>query len=323
MPISFPIDDIVPFSPFTQPVIVLIGPTAIGKTGLSIEMAKVFDCEIVSMDSMQVYRYMDIGTAKATEEERDGVSHHLIDIVNPDEDYDAKHFVTDACKAVDDIHARNRIPLITGGTGLYLRALTSGLFACGKQYPEIRSHLKARLREEGSSVLYNELRLCDTSSAQRIHKNDTQRVIRALEIYLGTGIPWSQHILQQAAEKERLLFHKLLLLGIACKRELLYERINRRCEIMVEQGLEAEVRGLLERGYSPHLKSMMSIGYRHMTNYIQGEWTRERMEQLLARDTRHYAKRQLTWFQHTSGIEWFEREGKNKIIDFTKRWISL
>ncbi len=308
--------------PVHRPVIALVGPTAIGKTGLSLEMAKVFDCEIISMDSMQVYRYMDIGTAKATVRERTDIPHHLIDIVDPDEDYDAERFVGDACKSIEDIHAGGKIPLITGGTGLYLRALKEGLFSGGTRYPKIRAELQVRLREEGSSNLHKELSLYDCITANRIHQNDTHRLLRALEIYYGSGTPWSQHLKQHEKEKSPHRFDNMLVLGLACERDLLYRQIDSRTQIMLNSGLEDEVRGLLDRGYSSQLKSMSSIGYRHMVMFIQGVWDKLDMERLLARDTRRYAKRQFTWFHKDLDIVWFDRRKSAEIMAYTASWLE-
>lgn len=269
---------------------------------------------------MQVYRRMDIGTAKATKEERREIPHHLIDIVDPDEEYDAERFVNDSCKAIKDILGRNKTPLITGGTGLYLRALAEGLFAGGIQYPELRALLKERLAKEGSSKLHDELRTCDCISAKRINVNDTQRLIRALEIYHGSGIPWSQHLLSQAKKKEGTRFTNMLQIGLTCDREILYDRINKRCSVMINAGLEQEVQGLLEAGYNVELKPMKSIGYRHMVNYLKGTWNRQEMEIYLTRDTRHYAKRQLTWFLNSTDTHWFDISAPAKIIEYIAAW---
>lgn len=308
--------------PITQPVLVLVGPTAIGKTALSLELAKAFDCEIISMDSMQVYRCMDIGTAKVTVEERSIIPHHLIDIVDPDQEYDAERFVSDSGTAIQDIHARSRIPLLTGGTGLYLRSLTEGLFAGGQQYPEIRARLKTRLAREGNSNLHKELNVYDCVSACKIHANDTHRLIRALEIYYGSGLPWSQHLLLQAEEKGDPRFTRLLQIGLTCDRKLLYERINKRTGDMIQSGLEREVRGLLEMGYGAELSPMMSIGYRHMINFIKGIWDMPEMERVLARDTRRYAKRQFTWFYNTDNIVWFDIAEPVKILRYVTEWLE-
>lgn len=300
-------------SHIAAPVLILIGPTAIGKTALSLHIAELFHCEIISVDSMQVYRHMDIGTAKVSREEQERVRHHLIDIVNPDEEYDAACFVRDAERAIAEIHGRGKIPLLTGGTGLYLRALLHGLVPGIGSFPEIRVELEQRLAREGSNKLHELLSVIDRSSAIRIHKNDTHRLLRALEIYEGTGKTWSDHILEQHQEQARR-FSRLFQIGLTCERQLLYRRIDQRTRIMVENGLEQEVRCLLERGFSPQLKSMQSIGYRHMVQHLSGEFDALEMERILARDTRRYAKRQFTWFTVAKNIEWFDVRNQKNII---------
>ena len=270
---------------------------------------------------MQVYRYMDIGTAKVTPRERALYPHHLIDIVDPDQDYDAERFVIDCLAAIQKIHFRNRIPLGTGRTGLYLKSLLEGLFDGGRQYPEIRLRLKERLAVEGSSTLHKELMLYDCISANKIHSNDTHRLIRALEIYYGSGVPWSQHLQAQAEQKRTPRFLKILQIGLTCKREFLYERINRRCSLMLDAGLEQEVRGLLNSGYGSTLKSMSSIGYRHMVNYILKVSNKQEMEERMARDTRRYAKRQLTWFSGAKDIIWNDISDTKNTINYINNWI--
>lgn len=308
--------------PVTSPVLVLVGPTAIGKTDLSIELAKKFNCEIISMDSMQVYKYMDIGTAKITEEEMAGIPHHLLSIVEPDEDYDAANFARDACAAITAIIAQEKIPLITGGTGLYLKSLTEGLFSHIPEFPEIRQNLKERITRDGLHVLHEELIACDHVSGDKINANDRQRVLRGLEIFLGTGTPWSTHIARQQQKKHPARFTNLLQIGLTTERERLYDRINRRTTLMLERGLEQEVRGLLDRGYSEELKSMNSIGYRHMVNYICDRWTQEETERLLARDTRRYAKRQYTWFNHIDQLEWMDVENRPAVTRRVQEWLD-
>ena len=308
---------------FDLPVLILVGPTAIGKTELSLELARHFNCEIISVDSMQVYRYMDIGTAKVTNKERGGIAHHLINIVDPDESYDAARFTKDALTAIVKIHAKGKIPLLTGGTGLYLRALISGIFQGPPVDRTLRQQLKHRLQTEGSDVLHDELSLYDCISADKIHKNDSQRLLRALEIYHSSGKTWSEYLDSKESGKHQVKFTNMLQIGLACDRSVLYDRINLRTEIMLESGFEDEVRGLLDRGYSRDLKSMGSIGYRHMINYIFGDWQFEEMKRLLARDTRRYAKRQLTWFGRIDDLNWIEVENMSKIIKTTENKLDL
>lgn len=290
-----------------QPVLVLVGPTAIGKTALSLAIAKRYSCEIISLDSMQVYRYMDIGTAKASKEERAAIPHHLIDIVDPDEEYNAQRYADDALKTIAEIHCRGKIPLLTGGTGLYLRSLTEGFFSDIGDFPEIRASLHERVKRGELANLHQELQNIDPESGARIHANDTSRIIRGLEIFLGTGKTWTQCITEQKQAKPSHSFAKILELGLTTERKKLYADINRRTGQMIEQGLEEEVKRLLAMGYPAHLKSMQSIGYRHMLTFLSGQWKRGEMEEFLARDTRRYAKRQYTWFNKMP-IQWFQRE---------------
>lgn len=288
--------------PISTPVLILIGPTAVGKTALSLALAERFSCEIVGLDSMQIYRHMDIGTAKATAEERSMVPHHLLDVATPDEEYHVARYVADATTACRKIIARGNRPLLVGGTGLYLKSLLEGLFEIPVVPNTLRTNLKKRLLEEGRAVLFAELGLCDKKSASRIHPHDTHRLLRALEIFQATGLPWSEHLQKQQVQP---VLTKVLQLGLLCERETLYERINLRVEQMVGAGLLAEVEKLLDMGYGADLKAMQSIGYRHMLQYIQGHWDWEKAIFLLARDTRHYAKRQMTWFAADPQIRWF------------------
>ncbi len=298
----------------TAPVVVLIGPTAIGKTALSLEIATRFSCEIISMDSMQVYRFMDIGTAKASPEERALVPHHLIDIIDPDDQYDAARFVNDAMQAIADITGRGRVPLITGGTGLYLTALTKGLFEELSVSDEIRDRLRQRLDMEGRDVLHRPLCAVDPESGQRIHINDTQRLLRGLEIFTATGIPWSEHLRRQqaAAPSHRLV--NMLQIGLSCVRSQLYYRIEQRTIKMMCDEFQLEVEGLLARGYASTLPSMQSIGYRHMLGCITGQWDRATATTELIRDTRRYAKRQMTWFGRSAEIHWYDREQHSQVL---------
>jgi len=303
-----------------DPVLVLVGPTAIGKTALSLQLAQQYNCEIISVDSMQVYRYMDIGTAKATLEEREEVKHYLIDVVDPDENFDASVFANMSLAHIKEIHSRGKIPLLTGGTGLYLKALLEGIFPDVPSDDMVRKELKKRLEDEGSSKLHEELSLIDYKSAVKIHPNDSHRVLRALEIYRLTGRKWSDLLTEHFAEKD-VSFSKLLQIGLTCERDLLYERINSRCEIMLQSGLEEEVRNLSGAGYSPELKSMKSIGYRHMCEYLDGLYGTEDLKRLLARDTRRYAKRQYTWFSGMKDLEWMEVSEPDVVVARVGGWL--
>lgn len=289
----------------TTPVVVLVGPTAVGKTALSLQIATEFGGEIISMDSMQVYRGMDIGTAKATPAERRQVTHHLIDIRDPDEQYHAASFVADTLTAIRAIAERGRIPLITGGTGLYLSALLNGLFDTVEGTQAIRASLQERLQREGREPLYRELQQADPASAVRIHPNDTQRLLRGLEIFQATGVPWSEHLQRQQLTAPPQ-FSRLLLLGLHCDRDLLIERISLRSRQMMSHDFAAEVAGLLARGYGANLPSMQSIGYRHMAACLAGSCDRESATEALIVDTRRYAKRQRTWFRRYADLHWHD-----------------
>ncbi len=275
---------------------------------------------------MQVYKYMDIGTAKPTPDERAVCPHHLIDIIFPDENYTAGRFVEDSEAIIKNIIENNNIPLLVGGTGLYLKALFNGLFDSAPTDHEVRSKLKKRLEGEGREKLYSELKKSDPVSAEKIHINDTQRLIRALEIFHVTGVPWSQHVEQQKSlENNRtnlLQNQKVLKIGLTCDRDYLYGKINNRVEHMVTEGLLDEAKTLLEMGYGPFLNSMQSIGYRHMINYLEGIWTWEKSLEMLARDTRRYAKRQFTWFGRDPDIKWFHVGDQDKIVTTVKDFIK-
>ena len=302
-------------------IVVLVGPTAIGKTELSLAVAEEFGGEIISMDSMQIYKYMDIGTAKPTPGERRRVPHHLVDFVDPAEPYHVGRYVADARSAIEQVAAGKRLPMLVGGTGLYMRGLLDGIFDLPAIPREIRENVLRMLQEKGTDFLHRELAGIDPESAARIHPHDSQRLSRALEIWQATGIAWSRHLaLQQEAAAQRHETYQVLKIGLNCDRPLLYARINRRVEIMVEQGIVREVEGLLARGYSRDLNSMQSIGYRHMINYIDGIWPWDEALTLLARDTRRYAKRQLTWFTRDREINWFRPDEAGPVRALVKKF---
>lgn len=283
---------------------VLVGPTASGKTAASIALAHLMDAEIISADSMQIYKHMDVGTAKPTAEEMDGVPHHLIDCVEPDVDYSVACFKADALAAIDGIRRRGRVPLIVGGTGLYINALTLPWIADGPTGSiAVRRKLEQEWEEQGSAALYARLQAVDPASAEAIHPNNVKRVIRALEIYEATGKPKSQWD-GEAAQEE--LPYDYVLMGITMDRERLYQRIDLRVDQMLAEGLMDEMKGLLARGYGPELTAMKAIGYKELMPVLAGEESLEEGVRILKRDTRHFAKRQLTWFRRDERIRWFE-----------------
>lgn len=307
----------------SAPILVLVGPTAIGKTSLSLQLATMFHCEIISMDSMQVYRFMDIGTAKASLAERQQVCHHLIDIRNPDQQYSAADFVRDCLKAMDDIVSRSKIPLITGGTGLYLSSLINGLFDDIEVKDDIRYKLKERLKKEGREVLHAELVRLDPISAARVHMNDTQRLLRGLEIFYSTGHPWSEHLRRQKEKTGGARpFSRMLQIGLHCEREALYERIARRSHQMIQDNFQAEVESLLARGYDPHLPAMQALGYRHMTAFLAGERNLADTVEQLIRDTRRYAKRQMTWFRSCQDLCWYDVGEEEHVTRHVARFVQ-
>jgi tRNA dimethylallyltransferase len=283
------------------PVIVIAGPTASGKTHLGVDLALALGGEIVNADSMQVYRGMDVGTAKPTLGERRGVVHHLLDVVDPDEEFNAAQFRGAALPLIRDIQARGKVCLVVGGTGLYIKGLLRGLFDCPPADPELRRSLTAEARTRGTETLHEALNAVDPASAGIIHPNDLTRIVRALEIYRLTGMPASR-VRETHAFRECPL--RALKLYLNVDREVLYSRIDRRSLDMVRNGLVEETGHLLEKGYSPDLKPMKAIGYRHMVAYLDGACTLEEAIRSLQRDTRRYAKRQMTWFRADPDAEW-------------------
>jgi len=302
---------------FAEPLVFLAGPTAIGKTELALGLAERYNGEIIGVDSMQIYKYMDIGTAKPTIAERARVAHHLVDYVRPDAPYSAATFVADCRAAICDIRQRGRVPFLVGGTGLYFSALQEGIFSMPEVGQRVKDSLKQELAAEGGRQrLYQELKACDPVSAARIHVNDSYRILRALEIYRTTGQTWSDFIAGHAEARRQAGKDggKILKIGLTRNREELYRRINKRVEIMIEQGLLAEVQNLLSMGFGPELKPMQSLGYRHMLHYLNQSWSWSKALDLLARDTRRYAKRQFTWFKADKEIHWLHPGGWDEIM---------
>ena len=301
------------------PLVLLAGPTAAGKTSLAIELCAHISAEIVNADSMQVYRRMEIGTAKPTLEQRRIVPHHLIDLVDPDEPFDAARYLHFAGPVIEDIRERGKLPLVVGGTGLYMKVLTLGLCPGPASDPRVKRRLIADEKSKGPGRLYSDLLLIDPESAARIHPNDRQRIIRALEVFYQGGVPLS--ILQKGhGFKEELL--PTIKIFINLEREALYERINRRVDRMIESGLKDEVEGLLAMGYTAELKSMQSLGYRQMAAHIAGAISIHEAAYQIKRDTRRYAKRQITWFRGDKEFRSFDAGDIEGIYDYIRRAIE-
>ncbi len=289
-------------NPPSHPRIVIIcGPTGVGKTSAAIRLAQRFGGQIVGADSMQIYRHMNIGTAKPTPAEQAAVTHHMIDVVDPDEPFDAARYAALASDCIQRLQREAIVPLVAGGTGFYIKALLFGLFDARPPDRQIRRRLERLAEVEGTAGLYAVLQDRDPTSADRIHPNDRFRIIRALETLEGTGHPISDLQRRHGFAQARFETFKI---GLEIDREALYARINRRVEAMIAEGLLSEVRGLLARGYAADLKSMQAIGYRHMIDFLTGKTPWKETVALMKRDTRRYAKRQFTWFKSDPDIIW-------------------
>jgi tRNA dimethylallyltransferase len=285
----------------TRPIPVIIGPTAVGKTDLSLAIARDLDAEIVGGDSRQVYRFLDIGTAKPSIAQRHIVPHHLIDILNPDDPLNAAGFAQLAWGCIHAIEARGKQPVVVGGSGLYIRALTDGLFAGPGAHPCLRTALEAEVHSLGLQSLHDRLAAVDQAAANRIHPHDRVRIIRALEIYTLTGRPISQW---QCQWQNPVRPRTFVLIGLTRDREDLRQRMAARTEAMLQMGLEGEVRRLLSMGYSSTLPTLQSVGYGEMVAYLGGAWDLTRARELIERHTWRLAKRQMTWFRRIPGIHW-------------------
>lgn len=287
----------------------IVGPTAVGKSEVAIELAKRINGEIVSCDSRQVYKYLNIGTAKPTKEERKKIPHYLIDIIEPDEEFNAFLYARKAHAAISRIHRKRKIPILVGGSGLYVRAAIDGIFLGAKKNKEIR----ARLEKFSSSNLYKKLKKVDSETASRLHPHDKVRIVRALEVYELTGQPIAA---LQEISKGKKPNYDLIMIGLKRKREELYQRINQRVEEMIEEGLIKEVESLLEKGFSKDLIGLKGLGYKEIIGYLKGEYDLKEAIRLLKRNTRRFAKRQLTWFKQDKRIHWLEiaeKDSANRI----------
>lgn len=290
-------------------VLLIVGPTAIGKTALSLELAKRIDCEIVSADSRQVYRYMDIGTAKPTAVELAAGPHHFINYKNPDEYYSAGEFGLEARRCIDEIFARGKQPLVVGGAGLYVRGLVDGFFSPKIADAAIKTRLKEEVRRDGIENVYQRLRRVDPAAAQQLHISDTQRILRALEVFEISGKPWSEHIMTKPVPAS----FDFEFIGLSTDRTVLYERIGDRVDWMLSAGLVPEVERLNEMGYHRHLNALQTVGYAEVNQFLANELDETEMVSLIKQKSRNYAKRQLTWFHKDKRTSWFELNSKSSL----------
>ncbi|XTR36797.1 tRNA (adenosine(37)-N6)-dimethylallyltransferase MiaA [Paraclostridium tenue] len=308
------------------PLVILTGPTAVGKTNLSIQLAKKLNMDIISADSMQIYKYMDIGSAKVTTNEMQGIKHYLIDEVNPDFSFSVSEFQKRANNYIDEIVKKNKIPLVTGGTGLYLNSLIYNMdFAKSDADNKLRESLRLELEEKGIDYMHNKLKELDEEAANRIHKNNTKRVIRALEVCL-SGKKMSDFSNDLKLNEK----YEPIIIVLNRDRSHLYKRIDMRVDLMIKEGLEDEVKKLISMGYTKDLISMQGIGYKEIIKYLDGEYSYDEAIEIIKRDSRRYAKRQLTWFRRYKDAMWFDldeyKDEKillNDVITYIEKKVNL
>ncbi|OCA89280.1 tRNA (adenosine(37)-N6)-dimethylallyltransferase MiaA [Bacillus sp. FJAT-27225] len=292
-----------------QKLIVIIGPTAVGKTKLGVELAKRYNGEIISGDSMQVYKGMDIGTAKVTPEETEGIPHHLIDIKEPDEPFSVAEFQSIVRKKIGEISSRGKLPIIVGGTGLYIQAVLYDYhFSDSPANEEFRSALEQKAMTEGNEAVHNELANLDPEAASQLHPNNLRRVIRAIELIKESGMP----LRDVQKQNEPDLLYQAAIIGLTMEREKLYERINKRVDLMMKAGLHDEVHSLVNKGFR-NTQAMQAIGYKEFFPYFDGGGTLEESVELLKQNSRRYAKRQLTWFRNKMDVEWYDMTNEDTL----------
>ena len=290
-------------------VVIVLGPTGVGKSQLAIEWAEELGGEIIGADSMQVYRYMDIGTAKPTPDDQRRVRHHLIDLVTPDQPFHAALYRTLGRKTIDELF-RNRRPIwVVGGTGLYIKTLTQGLFSSPRIDPRVRENLKGKAKEKGGATLYERLKKVDSQTALHLHPNDLFRIIRALEVFDSTGVPISFYREQHRFGEKPYVTLKI---GLEMNRDMLYRRIEERVDRMIENGLLGEVARLMAMGYGHELKPMQSLGYKQMVQFLSKKIGWDEAVRQMKRDTRHYAKRQWTWFKADPEVHWWDESADRR-----------
>lgn len=289
-----------------QPLIILTGPTAAGKTKLSIELAKSVNGEIISADSMQVYKYMDIGSAKIKQKEMEGIKHYLVDILEPTQDFNVVLFQKYAKEAMEQIYVKGKIPILVGGTGFYIQSVLYDIdFTENDEDTQLRRELEELAKQKGAQYLHMVLQECDPKSAEMIHANNVKRVIRAIEFYRQTGKPISEHNEQERGKESAYDSHYFVLTDV---RDRLYANIDRRVDQMLEEGLVEEVKKLMEMGCKRESTAMQGLGYKEIIAYLLGEITLDEAVYLIKRDTRHFAKRQLTWFRREKDVIWVEKD---------------
>jgi len=297
-------------------VVLIVGPTCSGKTYLSLKLAQLIPAEIISADSRQIYKLLDIGTAKPSKLQLEKVPHHLIDILDPSENYDASLFEKDAEKVIEEIFNKNKTPIVVGGSGLYIKALIDGIFDTADKDEEYRLELHQKRKEFGNEFLYEELKKIDPKSAAKMLPQNWKRVMRALEVFHTTGEQiWKHHQKQSSEKEKKYLFSQF---GLNWERKTLYENVDKRVNEMIEQGFVDEVKNVLSKGYDKDLNSLNTVGYKEIIQYLEKEISLERAIELIKRNTRHYAKRQLTWFKKDKRIHWFEVKNLNEIDQLAK-----
>ena len=302
-----------------KPLVILTGPTAVGKTALSIELAKRIQGEMVSADSIQVYKGMDIGSAKITKEEMCGIPHYLIDVLDPKEDFNVVRFKQMAMQALDEIYQKNKTPIVVGGTGFYIQALLYDIEFENTEISDYRKELELYEKEHGAYALHERLKEIDPVSYEKIHANNVKRVIRALEFYHDTGYPISRH---NETQKQKESPYRFVYFVLNDDRQKLYHRIDSRIDQMLDQGLLKEVKSLLDDGCTGDMVSMQGLGYKEFIPYFEGKCSLEDAVAILKRDTRHFAKRQLTWFRREKSVCWLNREDYKTETDLLNAMLS-
>jgi tRNA dimethylallyltransferase len=301
-----------------EQVIVITGPTCSGKTYLSIEIAQKLQTEIISADSRQIYKYLDIGTAKPSRSELKKVKHHFIDILNPDQNFNVSEFETDALKIINRVITKNKIPVVAGGSGLYLKALVDGIFNTVDTDAELREMLLNQRKELGNEFLYDELKKIDPISASKMLPQNYKRVIRAIEVFHLTGK--SIMVLQENYKRE--INFEFMQFGLRWERDLLYQNIDFRVDKMIEEGLIEEVKNVLEKGYDKNINALNTVGYKEIISYLEGSISLGKAIELIKRNTRRYAKRQLTWFNKDKRISWIDIKEKTELNKTSDEIIS-